>query len=76
MGLSPFYYVGLKHLYSAGYVHRDLSTGNLLVCNGKCKITDFEYAEPYEGIDPSLLENAVEDGLKTASLIMLFFAFH
>lgn len=67
---------GLKHLYSAGYVHRDLSTGNLLVCNGLCKITDLEYAKPYDVIEERLLENAAEHGFKTVSLTILIFTFY
>ena len=38
---------GLKLLFSAGYVHRDFSTGNLICFrDGSCKISDFEYAQP------------------------------
>ena len=45
------YLLGLKILWHAGYVHRDISTGNLLLCetdDGKsiCKISDLEYARP------------------------------
>ncbi|KAI3596159.1 hypothetical protein WG66_008975 [Moniliophthora roreri] len=40
---------GLSIMFSAGVVHRDISTGNLLISevNGelKCKITDLEYAK-------------------------------
>lgn len=68
-------YAGLKYMYSAGYVHRDLSTGNLLKCNGECKITDLEYAKPYERIDPRSLEIAAEHGFKTVSLIISTFTF-
>ncbi|THH28515.1 hypothetical protein EUX98_g5678 [Antrodiella citrinella] len=42
---------GLNVMYDAGYVHRDISTGNLLMCKvGNdyiCKISDLEYAHPY-----------------------------
>jgi serine/threonine protein kinase len=39
---------GLKVLYSAGYVHRDISTGNVLLCETGAKISDLEYARPFE----------------------------
>ncbi|KAL0065232.1 hypothetical protein AAF712_007743 [Marasmius tenuissimus] len=45
---------GLEVLYYAGWVHRDVSVGNLLRChNGAdgtyvCKITDLEYARPFQ----------------------------
>ncbi|KAJ8083338.1 hypothetical protein PM082_009210 [Marasmius tenuissimus] len=44
----------LHDFYQAGYVHRDISSGNLLRCKLKgsgyiCKISDLEYARPYLG---------------------------
>ncbi|KAJ8083328.1 hypothetical protein PM082_009200 [Marasmius tenuissimus] len=46
---------GLHDFYRAGYVHRDISSGNLLRCKLKgggyiCKIFDLEYARPYLGV--------------------------
>ena len=42
---------GLKVFNAAGYVHRDISTGNLLLCETDgvrvCKISDLEYARPH-----------------------------
>ncbi|CCM06714.1 uncharacterized protein FIBRA_09004 [Fibroporia radiculosa] len=35
----------LQFLHEAGWVHRDLSTGNILIFNGKVKLADFEYAK-------------------------------
>ncbi|CCM03683.1 uncharacterized protein FIBRA_05827 [Fibroporia radiculosa] len=35
----------LKFLHAAGWVHRDLSTGNILIFDGKVKLADFEYAK-------------------------------
>ncbi|CCM06760.1 uncharacterized protein FIBRA_09058 [Fibroporia radiculosa] len=35
----------LQFLHEAGWVHRDLSTGNILILNGKVKLADFEYAK-------------------------------
>lgn len=59
--------IGLELLYSAGYVHRDLSPGNLLSCSdGNCKISDFEYAKPYEHPDGRIGNGDV----KVASLIL------
>ncbi|KAK1227040.1 hypothetical protein PQX77_010002 [Marasmius sp. AFHP31] len=42
---------GLNDFYRAGYVHRDVSSGNLLLCELDgggyiCKISDLEYARP------------------------------
>ncbi|KAK1228050.1 hypothetical protein PQX77_008929 [Marasmius sp. AFHP31] len=42
---------GLNYFYRAGYVHRDVSNGNLLLCELDgggyiCKISDLEYARP------------------------------
>ncbi|EEB92709.1 hypothetical protein MPER_08743, partial [Moniliophthora perniciosa FA553] len=41
--------IGLSFMFSAGMVHRDISTGNLLVSTVKdelvCEITDLEYAK-------------------------------
>jgi serine/threonine protein kinase len=37
-------------LYSAGYVHRDISVGNVLLCEGTAKISDLEYARPFEAL--------------------------
>jgi hypothetical protein len=31
----------------AGYVHRDISTGNVLVVNGGGRLSDFEYVKPF-----------------------------
>lgn len=36
-------------MYSAGYMHRDLSVGNILWCaDGRGRITDLEYARQFE----------------------------
>lgn len=37
--------LGLKALHLAGWVHRDISIGNILIVNGRGKITDVEYAK-------------------------------
>ncbi|KIP02045.1 hypothetical protein PHLGIDRAFT_79694, partial [Phlebiopsis gigantea 11061_1 CR5-6] len=36
---------GLYHLHASGYVHRDISVGNILIVNGKGKLGDVEYAK-------------------------------
>ncbi|KIP01559.1 hypothetical protein PHLGIDRAFT_38259 [Phlebiopsis gigantea 11061_1 CR5-6] len=36
---------GLYHMHAAGYVHRDISAGNILVVGGKAKLGDVEYAK-------------------------------
>lgn len=47
--------LGLKCLHSAGWVHRDISMGNLLLCGDICKISDLEHALPYN--DPNNLSH-------------------
>ncbi|KAK7680258.1 hypothetical protein QCA50_016767 [Cerrena zonata] len=60
--------VGLKLLYSAGYVHRDPSLGNLISCGEICKLSDFEYAEPYElRLGPEEYTTAKSGGIKTGT---------
>ena len=36
---------GLHCLHEAGWVHRDLSPGNIIVVEGKAKISDLEFAK-------------------------------
>ncbi|KAF9236609.1 hypothetical protein BU15DRAFT_76812 [Melanogaster broomeanus] len=36
---------GLEYMHHAGWVHRDISSGNVLRCNHQSKITDLEYAK-------------------------------
>ncbi|KAK0453895.1 hypothetical protein EV421DRAFT_1767130 [Armillaria borealis] len=38
---------GLHHLYMGHYVHRDISAGNIILCNGVGKISDLEYAKKF-----------------------------
>ncbi|KAK0499818.1 hypothetical protein EDD18DRAFT_1249829 [Armillaria luteobubalina] len=38
---------GLHYLYFGHYVHRDISAGNIIVCNGVGKISDLEYAKKF-----------------------------
>ncbi|GJE94444.1 hypothetical protein PsYK624_106140 [Phanerochaete sordida] len=37
----------LALVHSAGWVHRDISSGNILIYEGKVKIADFEYAKKF-----------------------------
>lgn len=37
--------IALASLHMLGWVHRDISSGNLLIGNGQLKIADFEYAK-------------------------------
>lgn len=37
--------LALRELHSIGWVHRDISSGNILVVDGHAKIADFEYAK-------------------------------
>ncbi|KAK0491267.1 hypothetical protein IW261DRAFT_1436697 [Armillaria novae-zelandiae] len=38
---------GLHYLYMGHYVHRDISAGNIILCNGVGKISDLEYAKKF-----------------------------
>ncbi|PBK69877.1 hypothetical protein ARMSODRAFT_1018617 [Armillaria solidipes] len=38
---------GLHHLYMGHYVHRDISAGNIIICEGRGKISDLEYAKKF-----------------------------
>ena len=38
-------YLGLSLLHNLGWVHRDVSSGNILVVDGHVKIADLEYAK-------------------------------
>jgi hypothetical protein len=35
-------------LYSAGYVHRNISVRNVLLCGQGAKISDLKYVRPFE----------------------------
>ncbi|KAK7684955.1 hypothetical protein QCA50_011790 [Cerrena zonata] len=58
---------GLEYMHSAGYVHRDYSPTNLLVCRGLCKITDLEYCKQYDQIKLNLIDDAAKHGFKTGT---------
>ncbi|PBK61874.1 hypothetical protein ARMSODRAFT_1089372 [Armillaria solidipes] len=45
-------YQGLRYLHLASYVHRDMSSGNILLCSGKGKISDLEYAKVFQSEGP------------------------
>ncbi|KAK0440753.1 hypothetical protein EV421DRAFT_2020203 [Armillaria borealis] len=45
-------YRGLKYLHLASYVHRDMSSGNILLCSGKGKVSDLEYAKVFHSEGP------------------------
>lgn len=49
-----------------GWIHRDISFGNVLVAGGMAKITDFEYAK-------EILENEIHLGVRTVCVIPLPF---
>ncbi|THH04754.1 hypothetical protein EW146_g10093, partial [Bondarzewia mesenterica] len=40
--------IGLSAIHQCGWVHRDISIGNILVLNGRAKISDLEYAKKVE----------------------------
>lgn len=37
----------LKYLAKRGYVHRDVSAGNIILYNGRAKLSDLEFAQEY-----------------------------
>ncbi|KAK0197924.1 hypothetical protein F5146DRAFT_1116901 [Armillaria mellea] len=45
-------YRGLRYLYVASYVHRDISSGNILLCSGKGKVSDLEYCKVFQSEGP------------------------
>lgn len=52
-GIDTSIFVGLQFLWDAGYVLRDISIGNLILCGGvkgssACKLSDLEYAKIYQ----------------------------
>ncbi|KAK0461954.1 uncharacterized protein EV420DRAFT_1665595 [Desarmillaria tabescens] len=38
---------GLQYMFMGHYVHRDISAGNILLCDGMAKISDLEYAKKF-----------------------------
>lgn len=50
-GPLKIYTIGLDMIHKYGWVHRDVSTGNIILWEGKGILTDFEYAKriPKEG---------------------------
>ena len=44
---------GLRYLYLASYVHRDMSSGNILLCSGnRGKISYLEFAKVFQSDAP------------------------
>ena len=39
--------IALAFLTKKGYVHRDMSPGNIIVYNGRAKLNDLEFAKEY-----------------------------
>lgn len=37
---------GLQHIHANGFIHRDITPGNLLLSDGVCKVGDFTLARP------------------------------
>ena len=40
--------IALAFLTKKGYVHRDISTGNIIIYEGRAKLSDLEFAKLYE----------------------------
>jgi serine/threonine protein kinase len=53
---------GLKYMWKAGFVHRDVSAGNSLFYEGCGKLSDLEYAKEYVCMsvsDPKTVSSAL-----------------
>ncbi|KAK0197916.1 hypothetical protein F5146DRAFT_63644 [Armillaria mellea] len=58
-------YRGLRYLHLASYVHRDMSSGNILLCSGnRGKISDLEFAKVFQS-------DALESDPKTGTPIFM-----
>ncbi|KIP01566.1 hypothetical protein PHLGIDRAFT_131208 [Phlebiopsis gigantea 11061_1 CR5-6] len=51
-------------LHRCGWVHRDISVGNILVVNGRGKLTDVEYAKKESNME-------AHDGVRTGTLFFM-----
>ena len=47
---SNAFSLGLQAIHQAGWVHRDISAGNILMVDNVAKIADFEYAKKMSDI--------------------------
>jgi serine/threonine protein kinase len=41
-------FLALAFLAKKGYVHRDISPGNIIIYEGRAKLSDLEFAKQYE----------------------------
>jgi Fungal protein kinase len=57
---------GLRWLFRAGYVHRDISAGNVLCVNGSGRLSDLEFCKNYKTTPRS-----TEHEMKTVSFLLL-----
>ena len=48
MNLSNPLFLALSFLTKKGYVHRDISPGNIIFYNGHAKLCDLEFAKQFE----------------------------
>jgi serine/threonine protein kinase len=55
-------------LHEAGFVHRDLSPGNVIVVNGKAKISDLEFAKARKASDLQRLTKPPEESSSPAAV--------
>jgi serine/threonine protein kinase len=46
--LSNTLFLALAFLSEKGYVHRDISPGNIIIYEGRAKLSDLEFAKQYE----------------------------
>ena len=56
----------LQALHTAGWLHRDISGGNVMLWQNKVKIADFEYAKRFKNMKTAEeLENTPHHNLRT-----------
>lgn len=53
----------LRYIHEAGWVHRDISTGNIYLFENRGLLSDFEYARP--------MGKGAEHEVKTVSLVVV-----
>ena len=61
--------LGLRAIHEAGYVHRDISTGNILIVEGVAKIVDLEYAKRKDEITHHTIRTVRRDDSSMVNIL-------